>query len=111
MKSPFSLSSFIIGLIVFVPAVIITVATLIDASESHPLSVIGFPIIAIANIPEMPIGDFVGNIGFPIVLPTIAVVLGILGIRKNEQKKRLAVSGIALVAVSIAMYLGLRMVG
>lgn len=105
MKSPFSLSAFIAGLIVFVPAALITVATIINAPESHPLSVIGFPLIAIANIPEMPIGNIVGAIGFPIVLPTITIILGAFGVQRNEPRQKLAVTGIALVIVSIALYL------
>lgn len=110
MKSPFSWTALILGIIVFVPALLITIATLFHASESNPLAIITFMVALISNIPEMPIGSIIAYTGFPVVLPTLTIASGLWAIKKGEPKKKWARIGIELVIASIVAYILLGMI-
>lgn len=105
MKSFYSKISFLLGLVVFAPAVLILLATSLNVSESNPLAIITFAAAAISSLPEVPFQSLVYWLGVPVVLPLIAIVLGIVGIRKNEPYKRYGFIGIGLIVASLVMHL------
>lgn len=105
MKSFYSKISFLLGLVVFVPAICILLATSLNVSESNPLAIFTFVLAAVSSIPEMPFQNFVYWLGTPVVVPTISIILGIIGIRKNEPYKRYAFIGIGLIAASLVLHL------
>lgn len=111
MKSPFSIAALVCGIALFAAAALVFTATVLNASESDPLAIVAFLLVAIVNIPEMPVGMLVSNIGFPVVLPAVTVILGVFGVQRNEPRRQLAITGIVLAGLSIGLYLLLRVIG
>ena len=105
MTSIFSKLAFILGLVVCIPAILILLATSFNVSETNPLAIITFAAAAISSVPELPLQNIVYWLGIPVVLPAISIILGIIGIKKDELKKKYAFIGIGLISISLVMHL------
>jgi len=107
-KASFAIVSFILSLVLFIPASLIFLAAFFQLAESHPLSVVAFPFIILSVLPEIPLYDLSQSLGFPVVLPTLSVLFAIISLLKKENKQRLVFTSIVLVLLSIGMYLVVR---
>jgi hypothetical protein len=102
-RSPLALVSLIAGIMVLVPAALILVIDGLGLGESHPLAVAAFPIILIFSLPEAPIQAFNVPFSFPIVVPLVSYLCAVASIARKESKKKLAITGIVLTTISLAI--------
>lgn len=108
MKSKFSIASLLVNLQVFVSATLTYGTSAWGFPESHPLvAVISF-VVFITFLSEIPLIYFSRHLGFPVVLPTVSIILAIMGFRKRENRK-LSIVSMALLLVSVLIYLSLRL--
>lgn len=103
-SSKFALISFVISLLVLIQAII----AFVDIPETHPLVHVLFPIVLLIYVLEYPLGYLPQYLGFPIVLPTLAIIFTLISFRKIENKKIFAVIGMVFILISISLYLILR---
>ena len=103
-SSKFAILSFVISLLVFIQAII----ALIDLLETHPFVGFLFPLVLLIYLPDYPLGYLPQLLGFPIVLPLLTIVFAKISLRKGENKKILAIVSIALVLVSLLLYVAIR---
>ena len=100
-SSKFAITSFVVSLMVFIPATI----AFVDPPEIHPFSPILFHIVLITYIPEIPLSRLAQDLGFPIVLPTLGILFAFISLRKKENKNMLTLMSITLIALGILIYL------
>ena len=103
-KSRFAVTSFVVSMFVFIPAILIFATEATRISETNPFTLILFPIILITSLPEIPFHTLSLKLGFPIVLPTLSMVFAFMSLVKKEDKKNLAILGMGFVLISILMY-------
>lgn len=107
-RSPFSLVSLVAGVLLVVPAILIAVADGLQLSESHPFVAFAFPVVLVFSLFEAPVQAFNVPVAFPVVLPLVSVLTGIAGFARNEVGKKMAVGGIVLTVVSLAIHAAVR---
>lgn len=108
--SIFAIIAFMVSLLVIVPAMFILLIDALGLPETHPLSIIAFPVVALASAPEYPLLAVSQFFGFPVVLPLIALTLATISLARNELNKPMAAVSILFVVFSIAAYLFVRFV-
>lgn len=109
-ESGFAYAAFIVSVLVLTPALFVFFASILNWPESHPLAVVAFPLILLAALPEIPLASISLALGFPVVLPFVGLVLGGISLYRTEPARGFAITAIAFVVVSIALYLSLRVV-
>ena len=102
------LVSFVIGVVVFVQAVLVFLSEVFNILDLMALIV--FPIILIVSLPEFLLGSLPQSLGFPIVLPLIGLVLGVLSFREENAKKMLGIWGMILSVAGPLLFFLIRLV-
>ena len=102
--SKFADISFVISLLVFIRALIV----FIDIPESHPLASILFSVVFLIYLPEYLLGYLPQYLGFPIALPMLGIVFALISFLKSEHKNMLTITSVAMVCLSIFLFLWLR---
>lgn len=105
----YAVISFVLSILIFIPAVLIFIASIFNIPEAHPFSVVAYPIILVLSLPEAPLHAVSQSIGFPVILPSISIVLAVVSLLRKELRRLLAVVSVALTAVSISLYLVIRL--
>ncbi|MBU0767380.1 hypothetical protein KKF55_06445 [Patescibacteria group bacterium] len=109
MKKPsFAITSFILSLVLFIPASLVFLEGALQLGENSILTIIAFPFIVIATLPEIPLYQVSLKLGFPVVLPTLATLFAIISLKRKESKRRFAIASIVLVLLSIGIYMVVR---
>lgn len=103
-SSKFAIISFVISFLIFVQSII----AFVDLPETHPLASILFPLVFLLYLPEYPLGYLPQYLGFPIILPALSIIFALISLRKGESRKILSIASIALVLISILLFLTLR---
>jgi len=107
-KSSFAIVSLILSLVLFIPALLIFLVSILQLPESNPLFALAFFSGFLSYIPEIPLSSFSQSLGFPVVLPALTVLFALISLKKKENKRRFAITSIVLVLLSIGMYLVVR---
>lgn len=116
-SSRFATAAFAVGVLVFVQALIIAIASVYDFRESHPgpignianaLAGISFPIVFVIYLPEYLLGSLTQRLGFPVVLPALTIILATISCLTRERKRVFLVGALILILVSISFHVTLR---
>ena len=107
-KPGLGIAAIIISLFVFISAVIVFIDAAFGISESHPLAGPLFYIVFFISIPELPLHSIAQAVGFPIVLPTIVVILALANFYQTEARKTFSVFALINILLAILLYLGTR---
>lgn len=103
-RSPLAIVSLIAGSMIILRIVLImSIDSLVGLGESHPLVVIAFPLIVILSLAELPLQMLNIPITFPVVLPLVSYLTAIASITRKEPRKSLAIAGIVLTSVGMAI--------
>ena len=105
-SSRFATAALMVGLLVLVAAMI----GLFASSETGPLASVLFLITFVTYLPEYPLAHLLNQMGmermsFPVVLPLLSIVCALVSFRRKEDKRLLSGLGVALVLISILLYL------
>ena len=97
--------AFILSILVFIPALLIFIASVFNIPETHPLASVFFLVILVSTLPEMPLHNLSLKTGFPVVLPSLSIILAAVAVIRREHRKGLLITGTALIILSIVLYL------
>jgi len=117
-SSKFAISAFILSLLILIQAI----TQVIDPPESTFLGPFlwynGFfiylfemPLAFFFSLFNIPADSFSQYVGFPLVLPTLALIFAFLGLRGKENRKTFSIISIILIGISIALFIGVRFFG
>ena len=108
-RSPYALISFIAGIMLIVPAIFILIIDGLKLPESNPVTIIGFIVAGVLSFPEIIIQVLPIAPNFPVVLPLIAIVCGIVSIHKHEEKHNKAMTGMVLAVIALIIHFGMSL--
>lgn len=100
---------FVLSLLVLVPAVFHVLVSYIHGLDSTIFGVIAYGLIFCATVPEVLAGEIMSRLGFPVVMPLIALIVSLVGLQ-SSQKKLLPVLSIIFVGAGISLWILLRLV-
>ena len=101
--SKFAIIAFVMSLLVFIQALVVFT----NLSETNPLAAILFPLIVLISLPEFLLGPTIQRLGFPIIMPVLAIIFAVISLYKVENKKIFSILSIVLVLLSITLYIAL----
>ena len=116
-SSRFATAAFAVGVLVFVQALIIAIASVYDFRESHPgpignianaLAGISFPIVFVVYLPEYLLGSLTQRLGFPVVLPALTIFWQRSAVSLGSANECFWLAPSILILVSISFHVTLR---
>jgi hypothetical protein len=106
VKNPsFTISAFILSLLVFIPAAFIALSHVADLSHSRFLVSATLPIIFTAALFEAPLYKVTAALGFPVILPILTLASVGLGFRKRERYLELRIAALSLTVIGFLLYI------
>jgi len=107
-KFSFGKAALVISIALVISAGFIFTAEYFGLSEGNPFMSLFFPVVLIVSIPEFPVHSIAQNLGFPIVLPSIVLILAVIGLVKGGSRRSYSTIAIILTILSILVSLAVR---